>query len=455
MKLYDKEKLNMESLLFNGQALRALMIPLVIEQVLSSFMGAVDTMMVSRVGEAAISAVSNVDQLNILVIQVFSALATGAVIICSQYLGKNDKKDAERAAAQVVTTVLAISLALTLICLFFERNLLNFLYGKVASDVMSNSRTYFFITALSFPFLALFSAGAAFLRAGGDSKFPMKVSVISNLMNVAGNAVLIFGFGMGVKGAAISTLVSRIFCMIVTFIYLRGSERVVPFREFSLMKPDFKTIALILSVGIPAGIENGMFQFGKLAIQSSVATLTKPEMAAQALAITLEALTGMIGIGIGIGMMTVVGQSIGAGRSEEAKYYIVKLTKAAWIGVAASSFLIMAVTPLIASLADLSDTSRSLLISMMIFITIVKPLVWTPAFVPSYGLRAAGDIKFSMISSMIIMWTIRVALCIFLIRVVGMGPIAVWIAMGLDWFTRGTVYFIRFRSNKWYGKGLV
>ena len=131
LKLYDKEKLNMESLLFNGQALRALIIPLVIEQVLSSFMGAVDTMMVSRVGEAAISAVSNVDQLNILVIQVFSALATGAVIICSQYLGKNDKKDAERAAAQVVTTVLAISLALTLICLFFERNLLNFLYGKV------------------------------------------------------------------------------------------------------------------------------------------------------------------------------------------------------------------------------------------------------------------------------------------------------------------------------------
>ncbi len=455
LKLYDKTKIDFGDLLFSRASLRTLLIPLIIEQVLNSLMGAVDTMMVSRVGSESISAVSNVDQLNVLVIQVFSALATGAVIICSQYLGRHEREKAERAAAQVVMTVLSISTFFTLLCLVFRKPLLSFLYGSVDAAVMSASVTYFFITALSFPFLALFSAGSAFCRAGGDSKFPMKVSVISNIMNIAGNAILIFGFDMGVKGAAISTLISRMFCMAVIFIYIRNPERIVPFRKISLMKPDMKIIALILSVGIPAGIENGMFQFGKLAIQSSVATLSNDEMAAQAVTITLEGLTSMVGIGAGIGMMTVVGQAIGAGRIEEAKYYIVKLTVFSWIGVALSSFLIMALTPIIGNLAGLSSVSYKLFIEMMLAITIVKPLVWTPSFIPSYGLRAAGDIRFSMVTSMIVMWTIRVALCIFLIRVCGMGPIAVWIAMFLDWTARAIIYFLRFRSNKWYSRKVI
>lgn len=447
--LYDKSKVDKDRLLFPGKALRALLVPLVVEQLLNSLMGVADTMMVSRVGSESISAVSNVDQINILVIQVFSALATGAVIICSQYLGRKDRESSNRAAGQVVLTVLSLSLFLTVLCLLFCKPILKLIYGNVEAGVMEASETYFFITAMSFPFLALFSAGSAFFRAGGNAKFPMKVSVISNLVNIAGNAVLIFGFHMGVAGAAISTLASRILCMTVIFICLRKPKQPIVLDHLLHIRPDFKMILTILAIGIPSGIENGMFQFGKLAIQSSVATLSTEEMAAQAMVIMLEGLTGMVGIGIGIGMMTVVGHAIGAGRLEEAKYYIVKLTLFAEIGVTVSSLIIFALTPVITFLGDMSEVSSQLCFEMMLAITVVKPVVWTLAFIPAYGIRAAGDVKFSMITSSVIMWVLRVALCIWLIRVKGFGPIAVWIAMFADWTARAAVFTGRYISGRW------
>ena len=447
-------KVSKDNLLFDGKTLKALLIPLVIEQVLNSLMGVADTMMVSRVGSASISAVSNVDQINVLVIQVFSALATGAAIICSQYLGRNNEKKAGEAAEQVVLTVGSISLFFTIICMIFCKPLLHLIYGNVEQKVMDASVIYFFITAMSFPFLALFAAGSAFFRAEGKAKYPMRVSVISNFMNIAGNALLIFVFDMGVAGAAISTLVSRIFCMVVIFYKLKMNEenQIIKLRKMLIIKPQFVLIGTLLSVGIPAGIENGMFQFGKLAIQSSVATLSTDQMAAQAMTITLEGLTSMIGIGIGIGMMTVVGQAIGAGRIEEARYYIIKLTLYAEAGVTGLSLVIMALTKPITILADMNEYAADLCIKMMLAITIVKPLVWTLSFIPAYGFRAAGDVRFSMITSMITMWTLRVAICIYLIRFMGFGPIAVWIAMFTDWTVRGIVFLLRFLSGKWHSR---
>ena len=450
-------KVSKDNLLFDGKTLKALLIPLIIEQVLNSLMGVADTMMVSRVGSASISAVSNVDQINILVIQLFSALATGAAIICSQYLGRNDEKKAGEAAEQVVLTVGFISLVFSIMCMVFCKPLLHLIYGNVAQDVMDASIIYFFITSMSFPFLALFAAGSAFFRAAGNAKYPMRISVISNFMNIAGNAVLIFVFDMGVAGAAISTLVSRMFCMIVIFYKLKRDEenQVIKLKKLFIVKPKFVLIATLLSVGIPAGIENGMFQFGKLAIQSSVATLSTDQMAAQAMTIMLEGLTSMIGIGVGIGMMTVVGQAIGAGRIEEARYYIIRLTIYAEVGVTGLSLVIMALTKPITMLAGMNDYTADLCIKMMLAITIVKPLAWTLSFIPAYGLRAAGDVRFSMIVSMITMWTLRVAICIYLIRFRGFGPIAVWIAMFTDWTVRGIVFLIRFKSGKWHSHELI
>ncbi len=455
MKLYDKNKINKNNPMFTRKALIALLIPVVIEQLLNSFMGMADTMMVSNVGPDAISAVSLVDSINVLVIQVFAAMATGATIICSQYIGAGNREASNKAAKQVTLTVLAISLILTLVCVLLREPLLKLIFGKVEADVMKSAKIYFLITAISFPFIALFDAGAAFYRAGGESRFPMKVSVISNILNIAGNAVLIFIFHLGVEGAAISTLVSRVFCAIVVFAFLRRDRQPIVIKEYFKIRPDFPLIGRILAIGVPSGIENGMFQFGKLAIQSSVSTLGTAAIAAQAMTIILENLNGIAGIGIGIGLMTVVGQCIGAGKLEEAKYYIVKLTLYAELAVFASCLLVFGISRPVTLLAGMTAESTKMCINMIIAITCVKPVVWVLSFVPAYGMRAAGDVKFSMLVSSLTMWFCRVALCVYLIRFQGFGPIAVWIGMFADWTIRACIFSIRFMSGRWNRKKVI
>lgn len=454
-KLYDKSKINFEDMLYPGKALMALLIPIVIEQLLNSFMGMADTMMVSNVGSEAISAVSLVDSINNLVVQVFAAMATGAAIICSQYLGNKDRTGCNRAARQVVLTVFTISMVITISGLLFRKPLLRFTFGQIEPGVMEKAQSYFLVTVLSYPFLALFNAGSAFFRSGGNSKFPMKVSVISNVLNVAGNATLIFGFDMGVVGAALSTLISRIFCAVVIFIYLRKPKQDIVVKEYLSIRPDMPLIGKILAIGVPAGIENGMFQFGKLAIQSTVSTMGTVAIAAQAMANILEMVNGIFGVGVGIGLMTMVGQAIGAGRNEEAKYYVVKCTKIGLVGILVSCLLTLGMTKPVLWLAGMEAESAVMCFDMVVAITIAKPLLWAFSFIPAYGMRAAGDVKFSMLTSTITMWCLRVALCIFLVKAFHMGPMAVWYGMFADWAMRGVVFFLRFRSGKWLHSKVV
>ncbi len=454
-RLYDSSKIDSDNKLFSNKALWVLLFPIIIEQLLNSFMGMADTMMVSNVGSSAISAVSLVDSINVLVIQVFSAMATGATIICSQFLGRGDERRTNKAARQVVLTMVVISVTLTILLISCRSWLLGFIFGQVESEVMADAKVYFLITVLSYPFIALFNAGSAFYRAGGNSKFPMKIAVVSNLLNIIGNIILIFGFHMGVAGAALSTLISRIFCCMVVFYFLGKPKQPIVLNEYLKIRPDFPLIGMILSVGVPAGIENGMFQFGKLAIQSTVSTLGTAAIAAQAMTNILETVNGIAAIGIGIGLMTIVGQCMGAGRKEEAKYYIVKLTGYAEVAIILSCLFAMAITKPITYLAGMEAESAKLCFEMMIAITIVKPFVWVLSFIPAYGMRAAGDVKFSMIVSTLTMWLCRVALCVYLCKVWGFGPIAVWIGMFADWTIRGIIFSIRFFSGKWAEKQVI
>lgn len=435
--------------MFSNKQLITLLLPIMVEQLLNSFMGMADTMMVSNVGSAAISAVSLVDSINVLVIQVFTALGAGAAIIYSQYLGRGDRESSNEAARQVTLSVLTISTVLSIFCIIFRGPLLHLIFGQVEEAVMDNSMIYFLLTAISFPFIALFDAGGAFYRAAGNSRFPMMISVLSNGLNIAGNAVLIFGFQMGVEGAALSTLFSRIFCAVVIFWNLRKPDQVIVVNHYLKIRPNFPLIGKILSIGIPSGIENGMFQFGKLAIQSSVSTLGTAAIAAQAMTIILENLNGIGAIGIGIGLMTVVGQCIGAGKVEEARYYMVKLCGYAEIVILISCAVVFLLTKPVTFLAGMEAESASLCMEMIIAITIVKPIVWVLAFIPAYGMRAAGDVKFSMILSSLTMWFCRVALCVYLIRSCGFGPMAVWIGMFVDWTLRAIAFSVRYLSGRW------
>lgn len=454
--LYDRSKIDFGHLLFDTRALWMLLIPVIVEQLLNSLMGMADTMMVSRVGSAAMSAVSLVDSINVLVIQIFAALATGAAIVCSQYLGKGDGEGANRAARQIFLTVFVISTALAVICLIFCRPLLRLVFGEVEPLVMQNSVVYFVITVLSYPFIALFQAGAAFYRAGGDAKFPMKVSMISNVLNIAGNAVLIFGMKLGVEGAAVATLTSRIFCAVVVLTALaKNKSQPIVLNDYLSIRPEFALIGTLLAIGIPSGIENGMFQFGKLAIQSTVSTLGTANIAAQAMAIIFENLNGMAGVGVGIAMMTVVGRCIGAARKEEARYYICKLSLYAEILTVFSCLFVYAISRPVMVLSGMEPESMRIAGELILAITLVKPFGWTLAFIMPYGLRAAGDVRFSMLVSICTMWFCRVMLAIYLMRTTDIGPMGVWIGMFADWTLRAFIFSGRYLSGAWLKKGIV
>ena len=435
--------------LFTNKMLRTLLIPVIFEQVLNSLMGTVDTMMVSNVGSAAISAVSLVDSINVLIIQAFSALAAGGTIICTQYLGQKNHEMANKSARQALFIITAISVFIVVLGLAFRAPLLSFIFGKVDADVMENSMVYFFYTVLSYPFIALYDAGASIFRAQENTRGPMVISIISNVMNIVGNGILIWVFHMGVAGAAISTLVSRIFCAVVVLYQLRKNRQPIVVRDYLKIRPDGKMIGRILALGIPSGIENSMFQLGKLAIQSTVSTLGTTAIAAQAMTNMLEMLNGTAVIGVGIGLMTVVGQSLGAGRKDEAVYYMKKLMAFSEVFLIVCCAVVYALARPITMIGGMETKSAEMCLDMMFWITIVKPIVWMFAFIPAYGMRAAGDVKFSMITSCITMWTFRFCLCVYLIRVCGMGPMAVWIGMFTDWTVRAIVFGLRFKSGKW------
>ncbi len=449
MKRYEKEQTDQQHILFSNTTLFWLLLPIIIEQFLNSLMGMADTMMVSTVGSEAISAVSLVDSVNHLVIQIFSAMASGATIICSQYIGSGNKKESNRAAGQVVFTVFVISLSITAFCILGGERLLWLIFGTVEDSVMENALVYFMITVISYPFLALSGAGAAFYRASGNAKFPTKVSVVSNAINVTGNALFIYGFQWGVAGAALATLLSRVFGTVVVFYFLRKPRQTIVVKNYLKIRPDMPLILAIMAIGIPSGIENGMFQFGKLAVQSTVSTMGTIAMSAQAMTNIFENVNGIFGNSVGIGLMTVVGQCIGADRKEEAKYYIVKLMGIAGIGTFVSCLFVLAITKPVTWLAGMETEAAQMCFELVVAMTVIKPLVWVGAFGLPYGLRAAGDVKFSMTASVYIMWGCRVALGIFLVKVFQLGLMAVWIGMFADWIVRAVVFTARFLNGKW------
>lgn len=441
--------------MFTNKDLAFLLIPLVLEQLLTSLMGMIDTVMVSNISSAAISAVSLVDSINILVIMAMAALATGGTIVVSQYIGNDNYKKANEAARQIVFCVTVISVLLMVFCLVFREGLLRLIFGSVEADVMNGAMTYFFYTALSFPFLALYNAGSSIFRAQRNTKLPLFISVLSNIINVVGNYILIFIVKWGIAGAAIATLFSRVVLAMMIMIALRNEQYPIYVRNYFSIRPNKDLIVRILKLGIPSGVENSMFQFGKLAIQSTVSTLGTVAIAAQAMTNILENLNGMAALAVGIGMMTVVGQCLGAGKKEEAVYYIKKMTVIGEVACLISCILVFLLTKPVTILGGMEAESAKLCIEMVLAITIVKPIVWTIAFVPAYGMRAAGDVKFSMISSMMTMWLCRVVLCMILCRVFHMGPMGVWYAMFTDWTVRAIIFGWRFRSRRWLSHQVI
>jgi putative MATE family efflux protein len=441
--------------MFSNKDLRRLLIPLIIDQLLMSLIGFVDTVMVSNVGAASLSAVSLVDSINMLVLYLFAALATGGTVVCSQYLGLGDRKEAQNASRQLIVSIFVLSFFLAALVIPLRGVLLRGIFGSVDDDVMNAAKAYFFITALSYPFIALNDASASLYRAAGNSRLPMLVSLGANIVHIAVNAILIFGLNMGVEGAALSTLLSRILAALVLLIFQRRPGQAITLDKLLTFRPDKRILRMILYVGVPAGIENCLFQLGKLLVQSTVSTLGTTAIAVQALTGTLEGLQSMPSMAIGLGLLTVAGHCMGAGKPEEAKRYIIKLTKLSAIVLAASIAIVLLLTKPVTALAGMDATSMLMTFQLMLFISVVKVFLWPPAFTPAYGMRAAGDVKYTMLVSTISMWVLRVGLSYILVRCAGLGLTGIWIAWMSDWLCRGIFFVIRFMKGTWMKKKVL
>jgi len=441
---------------WNNRALFSLLGPLIIEQILAVTMGAVDTIMVSSVGEHAVSAVNIIDNINNLLIIAFTAMCTGGAVVVSQYIGRQDFKESSIASKQLVYIVALTSLIMTVISVTFRRPIISLIYGKIEDDVMKAASIYFLITAISYPFLAVNNANAALFRAIGNSKVPMLIALLVNIMNIAGNAFLIYGLKIGVAGAAISTLVCRITASTITTTMLnRNKTSSISLSGLTRVRFIKSMIRNILNVGIPSGIESSMFQIGRLLTQRIFPVFGTSAMAANAVTGVINSFSFMPGTAYGIALLTIVGQCVGAGDYTEAKKQTRKIMKLAYITLFTMSALIFIFIEPLVSMFSLSVEAHNLAKTFMSIHCISMALGWPISFAMPNALRAAGDARFVMMASTISMWVVRVCAAYLFTFTLAVGPLGVWLAMGADFFVRGSAFTLRWRSGKWQEKRVI
>lgn len=440
---------------FSNRALKRLIVPMIIEQFLAILVGMSDSIMVATVGEHAVSGVSLVDNIFILLIYLFAALATGGAVVMGQYLGQNKHEKANRAVNQLIlfTALFAICI---MIGLYLARNLiLHRVFGAIEANVMEASKTYLLIVSASIPFIALYNAGAAVFRTMGNSKVPMYLSMMMNAINVGGNAILIFGFGMGVAGAATSTLVSRVISAVAIILLLCSPEHLLHLERPFSFKLDFGMLKKIAYIGIPNGLENGMFQLGKIMVLSMITGFGTAAIAANAVSNIIATFQVLPGMSVGMAVITVCSRCVGAGDYEATRYYTRKILKLVHILIIVFSVTTLVALPGIMHLYNLSDDAMTFTKQIIWYHGICCMLIWPEAFTLPNTLRAASDVKFCMILSIISMWVFRIAFSYIIAVRMGMGVLGVWIAMTIDWAVRAVLFIIRYRGKRWQHKSIA
>lgn len=442
----DKEAPKEKMMLFSNEALRKLLIPLIIEQFLAVAMGMADTIMVSNCGEASVSGISLVDSICVLMIGLFTAMASGGAVVAAQFKGKGDAGMVNRASNQVLLAVGGIAVIFMAVALIGNHGILKLIYGEIDQEVMDAARIYFYFAALSFPFLGIYNSGAALFRAVGNSKVSMKVSFFANVLNVAGNAILIFGFGLGVTGAAISTLMSRMVSALLIMIMVVKSDEITLEKRW---RPDFGMLHKILYIGIPNGLENSMFQLGKLLLSSLVSTFGTAAITANAVTNSVGNFQHIPATAIGVAMITVIGQCIGANDVEQAKYYLKKLLKISYTTIFILGTILIVFARPIFSCYNLSEETMKLAILLLTHSAVCSMIAHPLSFGLGHALRAAGDVTYTMVVAIASMWICRIFMAYILADYMQLGVYGVWIAMTLDWAVRGICFTTRIVSGKW------
>ena len=439
----------MNNHLFSRNDLVRLIIPLIVDQFLQVAVGLSDSIMVARVGEAAVSGVSLVDTVMLLIINIFTALATGGAVIAGQYLGRKDPKTGCEATAQLFNFTFLFSIFIMILGYLGQNVILYHVFGKIEPEVMKDSRTYLLIVLSSIPMIAMYNAGAAIFRAMGNSNIAMKTSLLMNSINIFGNALLIFGFHRGVEGVAIPTVVSRGVACVVILILLNNQKHELHILHPYPFKIKWNVLKKILYIGIPNGLENSMFQLGKIAVLSLVSGLGTASLAANAVGNNIANFAILPGMSFGFALLTVCAQCVGAGDFEQVKYYTKHMMRVEYLCLIASNLIVILALPFILSVYNLSDEAAQYANDIILYHAACVVTIWPLSFTLPNTLRAAADVKVTMVLSIISMWVFRFGFSYLLTMVFHMGIFGVWVAMTIDWLVRGIFFVCRYKSGRW------
>ena len=435
-------------MIFSNKDLKKLIIPLVLEQALAITVGMADTMMISSVGEAAVSGVSLVDMFNNLIISILAALATGGAVVTSQFIGASRREEACRSAKQLLWVNALITLGISALVIAGHRLILNLFFGRIEEDVMQNAIRYLIISALSFPFLAVYNACAALFRSMGNSRITLKVSVLMNVINVGGNALCVFGLKMGVAGVAVPSLVSRAGAGLCLYLALRNPDNLIHLNR-GRFRFEWGMIKKILYIGIPSGIENGIFQLGRVIVVSIIAGFGTAQIAANGVANSLDSMGCIVRQGMNLAMITVIGQCVGAGDLAQVRLYTKKLLLITYGATAVINSLILLFLHPILGLYGLGEEAAQLAWLLVMIHDGLAMLLWPASFVLPNMLRACNDVRFTMVIAIFSMITFRIGLSLVFGVHMGMGAVGVWIAMVVDWIFRVCCFAGRYFTGAW------
>ena len=450
-----RKKVDRSHYLFDNKMLVALIVPLIIEQLLAVLVGLADGIMIAQVGEAAVSGVSLVDQVMTLLINLFAALATGGAVVAGQYLGMKRDEEANKSATQLIWFITLFAIVITVLVYLGKNFILDTVFGEITPEVREHANIYLLIVTASVPFIALYNGGAAIFRAMGNSKVSMKVSVIMNVINVVGNALLVLGFRWGTEGVAVPTLVSRIVAAVVILVLLFNENLTLHVEKTWKYRPNFVQIKKIMRVGIPNSVENSMFQLGRLMVFSLVSTFGTNAIAANAVSQTIAMVQILPGLALGLAVTTVIARCVGAGDYEQVRYYNKEMLVITYVSMAFTIGLIYLALPWILKLYNLSDITAQITTDIMIFHSIGALIFWPVSFTLPATFRACGDAKSCMFISILSMWIFRIGFSYILGKFMGIGVFGIWVAMVIDWVFRCICFVIRYFRGTWKKQAFV
>ena len=444
-----EDTLNKQDLLFDNHYLFWLLWPLFAEQLFMFAVGVTDSGMVATVGEDAVSAVSLVDSIMMLIIALMAALSTGGAVVVGQLLGQHRRIRAVQAADQLLLAALIVAGVVTVLLYIFKKPILTIVFGNITPHVMEYCDTYFMITVASIPFIAVYNAGSALLRSIGRSRISMIVCFFMNVINIPGNYILLHVFHMEVDGVALPTLAARMFSAVCVYLLLRNQLLRIHLSRRFVFRPDLKLIRQILRIGIPNGIENSMFQLGKLILLSFISSFGTVSIAANAVGNTVAGVVILPGMSVGLGVVSVISQCVGAGDFRQVRYYTKKLMILAYITMITTNALGIVLLPFIMDVYGLSAETSELASHLLMFNFICSMMIWPVSFTFPNMLRASGDVMFTMVVGVGSMWIFRIGAAFVLGGTLGFGVLGVWMAMVLDWVVRSLCFLLRYQSGKW------